>query len=558
MIFCLKRFYLALGCSGLALLTGCAVPTAQRFGMSFLPPAPQPGSTPEAVEAPPLVASNKYLTQTSAFFKPDLKLPPRPSAIDATLRRSDEHFARGKQLYDAGDLAAARAEFDAAVDLLLGAPENAPDRHKIEARLEQLVPAIYKFDVNRLGAGDLSENAGWDKTPLEDILELTFPVDPQLKPRVQGQLQGTVSQLPLEINDAVLSYINYFSGERGRRTLLAGLRRAGRYKQLIQGILAEEGVPQELIYLAQAESGFLPRAVSHKAAVGMWQFVQARGRQYGLTQTRYSDDRLDPEKATRSAARHLRDLYKKFGDWYLAIAGYNCGDGCVERAVQRTGYADFWELRSRNAIPRETTNYVPIIVAITIMHKNAKDYGLDGIEVDAPLEWENLDVEAPTHLALIADAVDRPVSEIRDLNPALLSGVAPTGYQVHVPAGTKTQALATLASIPAEKRASWRIHRFDASESLDAIARRYRMSVQAIRTANGGSDPDAGDVLIIPTASEVERSVRARSIESAPASPSSRAGRSKKASGTKARSSTTASYRSPARRARGVQRASVR
>ena len=189
-----------------------------------------------------------------------------------------------------------------------------------------------------------------------------------------------MSQLPLQMTDAVLSYINYFNSDRGRKTLLFGLKRAGRYKPMIQRILAEEGVPQELIYLAQAESGFLPRAVSNKAAVGMWQFIQWRGRQYGLNQTAYTDDRLDPEKATRSAARHLRDLYEKFGDWYLAIAGYNCGDGCVEKAVQRTGYADFWELRARNAIPKETTNYVPIIVAMTIMHKNAKDYDLEDIE----------------------------------------------------------------------------------------------------------------------------------------------------------------------------------
>ena len=127
----------------------------------------------------------------------------------------------------------------------------------------------------------------------------------------------------------------------------------------------------------------------------MWQFIQWRGRQYGLNQTAYTDDRLDPEKATRSAARHLRDLYEKFGDWYLAIAGYNCGDGCVEKAVQRTGYADFWDLRARNAIPKETTNYVPIILAMTIMHKNAKDYGLEDIEIDPPLTYETIELEAP-------------------------------------------------------------------------------------------------------------------------------------------------------------------
>src|SRR5437764_9724710 len=132
---------------------------------------------------------------------------------------------------------------------------------------------------------------------------------------------------------------------------------------MIRRIFDQEGVPQELIHLAQAESGFLARAKSRKAAVGMWQFLAWRGREYGLDQTAYSDDRLDPEKATQAAARHLHDLYNEFGDWYLAMAAYNCGPGCVERAVQRTGYADFWELRAHNALPRETQNYVPLILA---------------------------------------------------------------------------------------------------------------------------------------------------------------------------------------------------
>jgi membrane-bound lytic murein transglycosylase D len=464
------------------------------------------------------------------FLSPNLEIPPRPSDVDMRIRRADDRFRRGKQMYDQGDVVEARVEFDAAIDILLTTPDQLPDRYKIEAKLEQLVAAIFRYDVNRLGAGDLSGQLAWDKAPLEDILDLTFPIDPNLTPRVKEQLAATASQLPLEINDAVLSYINYFSTERGRRTLLAGLRRAGRYKPMISRILAEEGVPQELIYLAQAESGFLPRAVSHKSAVGMWQFIRARGREYGLNQTAYHDDRLDPEKATRSAARHLKDLYQRFGDWYLAIAGYNCGDGCVERAVQRTGYADFWEVRARRALPRETTNYVPIIVAMSIMHKNAKDYGLEDIEVDPPLEYETFTLEAATHLGLIADSAERPVSEVRELNPALLTNVAPAGYDIHVPPGTRTQVLATLGTIPAARRASWRIHRVSEGDTLDTIARRYRMPVSAIEAANSTTDTEVGDVLIIPTASQLERasvkSGRAKSGKRTAASPRTKSGRS--------------------------------
>jgi len=472
--------------------------------MSFMPPAPKL-AVPSTVVDTPQVAETVKITDAPVFVKASLQLPPKPSPTDMRLRRADERFSVGKKAYLDGDLLAARNEFDKAIDLLLTTPDSVPDRYKVEKKLEELVAAIHKYDVNGLGAGDFSSPTAYDRAPLEDILEMTFPVDPELKPRVKEQLQGTVSQLPLQMTDAVLSYINYFNSDRGRGTLLAGLRRAGRYKPLIQRILAEEGVPQELIYLAQAESGFLPRAVSYKSAVGMWQFVQWRGRQYGLNQTAYTDDRLDPEKATRSAAKHLRDLYDKFGDWYLAIAGYNCGDGCVEKAVQRTGYADFWDLRARNAIPKETTNYVPIILAMTIMHKNAKDYGLENVEIDPPLTYDTIELEAPTHLALVADIADKPVSDIRELNPSLLNSVAPSGFQLHVPEGSKAPVVASLETIPAERRASWRIHRVGPGDTLETIARRFNMPVSSIASLNNQTEAEVGDVLIIPTASQLER-----------------------------------------------------
>jgi len=318
---------------------------------------------------------------------------------------------------------------------------------------------------------------------------------------VKEQVRATASQLPLSVNDAVLGYINYFSG-RGHKTLVAGLERAGRYQPLIHRILQEEGVPQELIHLAQAESGFLPRAISRKAAGGMWQFVTWRGNEYGLRQTRLTDDRFDPEKATRASARHLHDLYNMFGDWYLAIAAYNCGPGVVEKAVERTGYADFWELRRRNVLPLETTNYVPIILAMTIMAKNAPEYGVQGVTPDAPLEYDTIEVTSPTHLALVADLTDAPMSELLELNPALLRGTAPAGYTLHVPKGTGGQLSASLQMIPADRRDCWRMHKVANGETLASIGKRFGMSPGSIAAANGlaSASPSAGDRLIIPAA----------------------------------------------------------
>ncbi len=289
----------------------------------------------------------------------------------------------------------------------------------------------------------------------------------------------------------------------------------GRYRPMIQRVLQEEGIPQELIHLAQAESGFIPRAISRKAAGGMWQFVVFRGQQYGLMQTRFTDDRMDPEMATRAAAHHLHDLYNEFGDWYLAIAAYNCGPGTVEKAVERTGYADFWELRSRGALPAETTNYVPIILAMTIMEKNAAEYGLEGVQLDAPLEYDTVKTDAVTSLTLISDITELPAAQLAEMNPAALKGMVPAGYTLHVPKGMGDDVAQALAKVPADRRTAWRIHRAEPDETLTLIGKRYGVSPASIVAANGlASDtPAAGNRLLIPAAAHVEaaRTVPARS-----------------------------------------------
>ena len=261
------------------------------------------------------------------------------------------------------------------------------------------------------------------------------------------------------MTDQVAGYITYFSG-RGRGVFERAFTRSGRYHDMIVSTLKEEGVPQDLIYLAQAESGFHPLAVSRVGARGIWQFMASRGRGYGLYHNLWVDDRQDPEKSTRAAARHLKDLYNQFGDWYLAMAAYNSGPGTVQAAVKRTGYADFWELYRRNVLPKETRNYVPIILAVTIMAKNPSQYGLDDVVMEHPAAYDTVTINYPVDLRLVAECVNATPTELQDLNPSLLRMTTPRDgkFDLRLPAGTKDAYQTAIASIPADMRLWWRYH----------------------------------------------------------------------------------------------------
>jgi membrane-bound lytic murein transglycosylase D len=248
------------------------------------------------------------------------------------------------------------------------------------------------------------------------------------------------------------------------------------------------------------------------AAGGMWQFVKFRGNEYGLKQTPYTDDRMDPEKATRAAARHLHDLYSEFGDWYLALAAYNCGPMVVEQAVARTGYADFWELRRRGVLPAETTNYVPIILAMTIMEKNAAEYGLEGIQLDSPLEYDTVETTAKTSMALVSDITDTPLPELAALNPAVLKSIVPPEYQLHVPKGAGTELMAGLEMIPPEHRDAWRLHRLGIGETVADVGKRYGIATGSLIAANNlqAREASEGDRLVVPAVVRAEAAAAKR------------------------------------------------
>jgi len=482
-------------------LSSCATTDRpQQFRTFFLPPQSHTApATDDALSEPPRIDSDLYANELP-FLAPALPAVPRPSDADFLVKQADDRLAAGKVAFTAGRTSDARKEFNRAIETLLNAPDNVADRARLEKRLDELIQTIYRYDVDQFGSGEPDDKVAYDRPPMEGILDMTFPVDPTLRNKVSEQIRATVSQLPLEESDAVIGAIHFFSSERGKKILAAGLRRQGRYKDLIERVLREEGLPQELIFVAQQESGFLPRAVSNKACVGLWQFAKFRGKEYGLDQTATTDDRMDPEKATRAAARHLHDLYEHFGDWYLALAAYDCGPGCVDHAVMRTGYADFWTLRRLNVLPLETSNYVPVILAMTIIAKNAKDYGLDNLELERPLEFDTLELQTATHLALVADAVERPLSELKELNPAVLRPIAPAGYKVHVPKGTLPALEAAFSVVPANRRDSWRLHRVQDGETFAALAKKYSAQAGPLSSANHDLLPGAGEWAAIPLA----------------------------------------------------------
>jgi len=427
----------------------------------------------------------------------------------------EQAYQAGLANYHAGHLEAARANFDYAVDQMLGSGLDLKSDPQLSVEFDRIVDAINTIEMEALKQGNGFEPKA-EPTPVSVANDVTFAVDPTIKAQAQAELKTTQSDLPLVLNDYVASYINYFANTKiGHNTIVNSLVRASKYKQMIQKILAEEGVPQDLIYQAVAESGFQVRVMNAggSGAGGMWQFMP--GDAHAPPRSAWYDGRFDPEMATRAYARYIKYLYEQMGDWYLAMASYDWGAGNVQRAVQRTGYADFWELYRRNALPQETKNYVPIILAAAIMAKNPKQYGLDGIVTDAPLITDTVTTNYSVDLRLVADIVEAPVQEIVGLNPSLLRMATPPddSFVLHLPPGTKDLYTKRIAEIPSDRRRSWRFHKIAAGETLEDIARSYHVSAAEIAFVNqltNTTDLAGTESLIIPVAA-VSSSSAARS-----------------------------------------------
>ncbi|HXY15780.1 MAG TPA: transglycosylase SLT domain-containing protein [Terriglobales bacterium] len=432
------------------------------------------------------------------------QVEPKPDPVVDLITQVEKEYEAGEDNYKADHLEAAKQNFDNAFNLLLESPLEIRSDERLQSEFDRLLDRVNGLELEALQQGDGFTEQKSEPAPIDEANEVTYPVDAGIKAKAEAEVKETHSDLPLMMTDPVASYINYFSN-RGRGTLESALARSGRYRDMIQRVLKEEGVPQDLIYLAQAESGFHPLAVSRAGARGIWQFMAIRARGYGLERNWWVDERQDPEKATRAAARHLKDLYNEFGDWYLAMAAYNSGPGTVQSAVKRTGYADYWELYKRNVLPKETRNYVPIILAVTIMAKNPLQYGLEDVRPEEPMPYDVVKIDYPVDLRLAAECVDVSASTLQDLNPSLLRWTTPKdeSFALHLPAGTKDRYLAAISVIPPDMRVWWRYHSVAPGDTLASVAHLYRTSTRVIAQANGiGPDEQLAteSKLIIPIA----------------------------------------------------------
>jgi len=485
--------YLAIILSALlaaALAATLACQSAQKSS-SFVPPVQAQAPALIASGSPPDPHQQKTAGSAAApQSKPQVAQALEVDPVADLIARVEKEYQSGQDNYRAGHLEAAKQNFDSAFNQLLGSGFDLHSDDRLEPELDRILDGINGLELAALQQGDGFAEQKSEPAPIDEANELTPAVDQNVKAKAEAEIKFTRSDLPLMMTDQVAGYINYFSN-RGRGTMEGALARSGRYEDMIRRVLREEGVPQELIYLAQAESGFHPLAVSRAGARGMWQFMGSRAKGYGLERSWWVDDRQDPEKATRAAAHHLKDLYNQFGDWYLAMAAYNSGPGRVQSAVKRTGYADFWELYRRNVLPKETRNYVPIIVAVTIMAKNPAQYGLDSVVREKPIPYDTVKINYPIDLRLAAECVDATAEDLLDLNPSLLRLTTPKfsdndgEFDLHLPAGTAAKFQAAVASIPADKRVWWRYHKVQGGETLASIARTHHTTPSAIAEANG-------------------------------------------------------------------------
>lgn len=467
----------------------------------------------------------------------------RSDEIQKIMDRSSERFQAAETHFKQGDYNSARRAYDRAIDIIFESGIAAQSDARLKQYYQNLVEHIFQRQLALIKstsaiAANTAENTSgqvapamaapqngargfgqqlFEASPLDELANLKL-TEQELKGATAADAQSAAAAAKLDFsfkpNALIQSFINYYSG-RGRATMEVGLRRSGRFMEMARNIFREEGVPQDIAWLAQVESAWSPFARSWASAVGIWQFVPATGAQYGLRQDAWVDERSSFEKATRASARYLKWLSDRYaGNWELAMAAYNSGEGRIDKAIARSGYADFWEIYDRGLIPLETRNYVPNILATIIIAKNPEQYGF-AVKPDPALTYDIVMVNNSVALNLVADACDVPYEYLLALNPELKRGQTPPGllHPLRVPFGKGTQLKAELERIPPDKRTAWRLHPVGSDDTFATIAQRTGVSESTLAMVNG-SELKPGQKAIIPANSSL-RNVAAVTPKSA-------------------------------------------
>jgi membrane-bound lytic murein transglycosylase D len=432
----------------------------------------------------------------------------QPDPVEELIALSEQHFQAGEHELSEGHLDAATAAFDRAVDVLLESPGGARSNPQLSAHYNRLIERISGHELTALAQADGFAEKAPEPASIDDLLTIaTFEPPaptPETERTVANDLQVVVHDIEIPQNARVLAYVELFAG-RLKWYLEDGLSRGARYLPMIQEVFRAEGVPLDLAYVPLIESAFKPNALSRAKAKGMWQFMRGTALENGLRHDWYIDERADPEKATRAAAKYLKTLYSMFGDWHLALASYNGGPGRVQRAMKRSGRDDFWKLSATpRYLPRETRDYVPLILAAIIIARSPAQYEMEVTPIEVPL-FETVTVAGAVDIRRVAEWAGASVQDIQNLNPELRRWTTPiraTEYALKVPMGA-AEVINTRLTEGGDDLAPLSHYTVKKNETLPSIAKKLGVSRSDLAEANYLSTKSklrTGQQLVVPRA----------------------------------------------------------